>query len=98
MIKPTKSWVRKTKKGKLLKDHSSQMRRQKILIKKKWPPAQWAVQQIFRDNGMIEDICEHGVGHPNRAWLEKYPSPHNGIHGCDGCCCKEKNEIHQTPP
>lgn len=58
----------------------------------KWPMAKWAVKQIFRDNGVIEDLCEHGVGHPNRAWLEKYHSPHNGIHGCDGCCWKEGHE------
>lgn len=63
----------------------------------KWPTAKWAVNQIFRDNGVVEDLCEHGVGHPNRAWLEKYPSPHNGIHGCDGCCQieDEDDEEHE---
>lgn len=37
-----------------------------------------------REDGRVERICEHGVGHPIghrtrwEAWM--------GVHGCDGCC------------
>lgn len=57
-------------------------------MKDKYPKALWAVTQLYRE-GQIEDICCHGIGHPNKYWLQTYPSPHNGIHGCDGCCMKE---------
>lgn len=58
----------------------------------------WAVDQVTRASGLIEDICEHGVGHPNGAWMEKFdPGGHRGwgIHGCDGCC-KPKEEPHDN--
>ena len=57
----------------------------------------WAVQQIVRHdrNGMLEDVCKHGVGHPNRAWLEAHPRD-GGIHGCDRCCAVVTG-VH-TPP
>jgi hypothetical protein len=42
------------------------------------------------DRGIMERVCQHGVGHPDpddirvrRGWWE-------GIHGCDGCC--EENQ------
>ena len=35
----------------------------------------------IRSNGLIEAICDHGVGH------------HNGVHGCDGCCNNMPKEI-----
>ncbi len=51
----------------------------------------WAIKQIIRDDwgGIVEDICEHGIGHPNREWLKKHGKDGDGIHGCDGCCSKE---------
>lgn len=52
----------------------------------------WAVQQIRRETGLIEDVCKHGVGHPNTEWLKKNDPDGNygfSIHGCDGCCSKE---------
>jgi len=37
-----------------------------------------------RENGRIEWVCEHGVGHT--IW-----SPNDDhIHGCDGCCLNLK--------
>jgi hypothetical protein len=36
------------------------------------------------DRGIIERICEHGIGHPDPD--EIMP---NGVHGCDGCCMPE---------
>ncbi len=57
----------------------------------------WAVGLIYRENGVIEDVCKHGVGHPNQEWLDKVGFEHiNGIHGCDGCCSKEEHESNQT--
>ena len=37
---------------------------------KKW-------QKVIRQDGRIEYICSHGVGHGDH------------IHGCDGCCSKK---------
>lgn len=50
----------------------------------------WAIQQITRETGLVEDVCEHGIGHPNQIWLKKFGRECDGIHGCDGCCCKIK--------
>jgi hypothetical protein len=52
---------------------------------------EWAVQQIIRDSGLVEDICKHGVGHPNIGWLDDNDPDKKfgwGIHGCCGCCNK----------
>jgi hypothetical protein len=47
--------------------------------------AKWAVDQITRETGLVEDICKHGIGHPNDAYMLKHPKA-NSVHGCDGCC------------
>lgn len=57
----------------------------------KYPKAKWAVEQIIRDDkgNLVEDVCEHGCGHPNRTWLELHDPDGKkamGIHGCCGCC------------
>jgi hypothetical protein len=43
-----------------------------------------------RATGLIEAICEHGVGHPvygSVDWLIKVSGDDTfGIHACDGCC------------
>lgn len=56
----------------------------------KFPKPSWAVRQLTRHDrhGMVEDICKHGVGHPNRAWMKQFSQAAEdaGIHGCDGCC------------
>jgi hypothetical protein len=67
-------------------------------MKRKFYRPVWAVQQIVRHDRsyMTEDICEHGIGHPNREWMrlfqEKYDD--SGIHGCDGCCSKNRGKKH----
>lgn len=45
------------------------------------------------DRGLMERICEHGVGHPDQDhlnWLARTYGVHKaydeGVHGCDGCC------------
>lgn len=46
--------------------------------------------QILRSSTLIEDQCQHGVGHPNpdsAAFLNWRDGSHSwGVHGCDGCC------------
>lgn len=42
---------------------------------------------VVREDGRIEHLCSHGVGHPvgmlrGRRWDATWM----GIHGCDGCC------------
>lgn len=34
----------------------------------------------IREDGRIEAVCEHGVGHTIQAKKGDY------VHGCDGCC------------
>lgn len=57
---------------------------------------EWAVKQVVRASGLVEDICEHGIGHPNGPWM-KIHDPNGeqgfGIHGCDGCCADEKTRM-----
>ena len=56
----------------------------------------WAINQITRESGLIEDICMHGIGHPNSEWLRKNdPQGKLGfsIHGCDGCCSPEMKKV-----
>jgi len=56
---------------------------------KKYPKPEWAEYQLIRMSGLVEDICIHGIGHPNREWIKDYPAnKHLAIHGCDGCCNK----------
>lgn len=50
----------------------------------------WPVE--LRSGGLMERICEHGVGHPDPdsyAYFESL-NPKDawawGVHGCDGCC------------
>ena len=53
---------------------------------KDWP-THWR-----EDRGIMERICEHGVGHPDPddlAFQERISydgSCYSGVHGCDGCC------------
>lgn len=54
----------------------------------------WAVEQVVRENGLIEDVCKHGIGHPNEECLKtKFRNVEGmAVHGCDGCC-ELKEEI-----
>lgn len=63
---------------------------------------QWAVGMEFRENGVIEDTCKHGVGHPNYCWLMaqelylKKNTRYLGVHGCDGCCSHNPPKFEVT--
>ena len=57
----------------------------------KYPRPEWAIQQIFRMSGLLENVDSIGVGHPSEEFVKK-----NGwdeswlIHGChDNICCGE---------
>jgi len=48
--------------------------------------------KTIRSSGLLEWVCEHGVGHPDFKSAEVLAETHNDkvdtwlIHGCDGCC------------
>ena len=61
----------------------------------KYPIPNWAVKQIVRSSGLVENVCCHGCGHPHPASVaefEKVGIMSMGVHGCDGCCCPETRE------
>lgn len=53
-------------------------------------------RQLWRaDRGLMERLCEHGIGHPDPDHMSYVRSINpdtvdgihvDGIHGCDGCC------------
>lgn len=55
----------------------------------------WATDQRRKANGQVEDICIHGIGHPNKNWLALFePTKRKtlAVHCCDGCCLIFKKE------
>lgn len=48
--------------------------------------------RTVRETGLIEAVCEHGVGHPLPASARAIEAELGhapgtwGVHGCDGCC------------
>ena len=62
-------------------------------ILEQYPKPYWAIKQIVRMSGLVEDICNCGTGHPNQAWLKKN-DPKDiygfGVHACCGCCNDNK--------
>ena len=66
----------------------------KVIVKKVVPPAKVLFQEVERASGLIETVCEHGVGHPTYESAKKVAEKHGHdintwlIHGCDGCCSK----------
>ena len=56
---------------------------------RKFKRPDWAIDQGIGDDYALEDVCKHGVGHPNREYLESLPEDERetaGIHTCDKCC------------
>lgn len=45
------------------------------------------------DRGIMERICEHGVGHPDPDDNRVRSDPYESIHGCDGCCVEVTPEM-----
>ena len=57
-------------------------------------------KRILRGSTLIEDQCEHGIGHPDPDsaaylnWRDGYDDKSAGswfTHGCDGCCFETKD-------
>jgi hypothetical protein len=55
-------------------------------------------KRVLRATTLIEDICEHGVGHPDPDsaayldWRDGYEGKYGYfVHGCDGCCIETQN-------
>jgi UDP-2,3-diacylglucosamine pyrophosphatase LpxH len=49
-----------------------------------------------RDRQLMERVCEHGIGHPDRDHIAYVRRAYGldvarvqGVHGCDGCCFGE---------
>lgn len=47
--------------------------------------------KINLDTGLLERICEHGIGHPDVDYLHAREESGEditfmGVHSCDGCC------------
>lgn len=61
-------------------------------------PLRDAPRQYREDRGFIEQVCKHGIGHPDHDTLLFLWGKHGGrfeelaVHGCDGCC------VGQGPP
>jgi len=56
------------------------------------PMPSWAIKQIVRESGLIENVCIHNIGHPHPnsvKYLADMGMTGFEIHSCDGCCCKE---------
>lgn len=64
------------------------------------------LRTIRRESGLVEFVCEHGVGHPvwgSADFLASYDSPSAEVrsqkrdswmrHGCDGCCGDHSEEL-----
>ena len=49
--------------------------------------------RLRRASGLVEWVCQHGVGHPDNDSVDRMEKrAPNGcwhIHGCDGCCRRE---------
>ncbi len=47
-----------------------------------------------RETGLLEQMCEHGIGHPTQASAKEIAKQYKHhvkvwmAHGCDGCCQK----------
>jgi hypothetical protein len=75
----------------------SSLKRDVLMGKYKKP--KWAVKQLVRESGLVEDIDEYGCGHPNLEWLKEHDPDGKkgfGIHGCNGSCHREGYTEHIT--
>lgn len=56
---------------------------------KNWP------QNWRPDRGIMERMCEHGIGHPDPDDPTIIKFKYEGIHGCDMCCHDPKKDDPQ---
>lgn len=58
----------------------------------KYPRPEWAVRQILRMSGIVEDVSKKSCGHPNRGWLSIHDADGDhthSVHGCTGECLND---------
>ena len=51
------------------------------------------------DRGILERICQHGLGHPDPSQFDYWHSighDWEATHGCDSCCAPPTNAIQDT--
>lgn len=56
----------------------------------------WKIFVRFDRGGLVERLCTHGVGHPDPdslLYLEGIGRKDDGVHGCCGCCSKERDSF-----
>ena len=61
----------------------------------RYPMPDWAVRQVVRTSGLVENVCKHGVGHPHPASVKEFEDRgilSMGVHGCDGCCWDDETK------
>lgn len=52
-----------------------------------WSPGDPGPVLQIREDGRVEAVCPHGVGHPvGIARGHRWDATWMGVHGCDGCC------------
>lgn len=50
------------------------------------------------DRGILERICEHGIGHPDPdqfEFWEQTNQSYQAVHGCDGCCYDNQSDVQE---
>jgi len=73
-------------------DSTTDVHRGDDVDQSKYPRPDWAVRQTVRASGLVENVCEHGIGHPHPASVKEFEDRgimSMGEHGCDGCCCDD---------
>ena len=50
-------------------------------------PGFWT--KTVRETGLLEHVCQHGVGHPDPASATALGGGAWHVHGCDGCCRRD---------
>ena len=66
-----------------------------VIDQERYPRPSWAIYQVVRASGLVEDICIHNIGHPNIQSVAEFEArgiTSMSVHGCDGCCCYEEDE------
>lgn len=52
------------------------------------------IYDLIREDGRLERICAHGIGHTvGHVDFKQLKKEYVWIHGCDGCCANYKRMI-----
>jgi len=78
-----------------MNEHKSKDNTANNIDQTRYPMPDWAVRQVIRTSGLVENVCKHGVGHPHPASVKEFEDRgimSMGVHGCDGCCCNDNTK------